>query len=150
MRQDNRTALRGRSTRAIAARCIIAVAGTAAVAACGSVAAPASSGSSAPAKPKVSLTITVQNGPGGAVKHWTLRCDPAGGTHPNPAAACKALMAIKDPFAAPPTGQMCPMILASAKRAIFNGTWFGTPVNKTILDGGCYLSRWTKLGQVVN
>jgi Subtilisin inhibitor-like len=147
MRHDTHTTQSRRDARAIAARVMIAVAGTAAVAACGSTAAPASS---APAKPKVSLNITVQDGVGGPVKHWTLQCDPTGGTHPDPAAACRALLAVKQPFAAPASGTMCPMILASAKRAIFNGSWFGQRVDRTITDGGCYLARWTKLGQVMN
>jgi hypothetical protein len=45
---------------------------------------------------------------------------------------------------------MCPMILASAKRATFTGTWFGAKVDRTIVDGGCDLARWSKLGQVMN
>jgi hypothetical protein len=134
----------------MAVRYLIAVAGAAAVAACGSVAAPGSGGGSAPAPPKVSLHITVQNGPGTTPKHWTLRCDPTGGSHPHAAAACSALMAIKAPFALPSKHRMCPMIMASAKRVTFTGTWFGTKVNRTIVDGGCDLAKWTKLHQVMN
>ncbi|HEY5016896.1 MAG TPA: SSI family serine proteinase inhibitor [Streptosporangiaceae bacterium] len=138
------------------ARCVTAVAGTAlastalaaAVAACGTTAAPGSGSSPAPAK--ASLHITVRNGPGSKPTYWTLRCDPAGGTRPHAAAACRALLALKEPFAPPPAHQMCPMILASAKRATFTGTWFGTKVARTITDGGCDLARWAKLGQVVN
>jgi len=135
-----------------AARCLIAVAGVilaAVIAACGSVAAPGTGGQTTKPAP-VSLHITVQNGIGTTPKSWTLRCDPAGGTHPHAAAACSALMALKQPFAPPPAHQMCPMILASAKRATFTGTWFGTKVARTITDGGCDLARWAKLGQVVN
>jgi hypothetical protein len=139
-----------------AARAAAAVAGILAIAACGSVAAPASSGSgaggssSSPAAAKASLSMSVQDGPGTTVKHWTLRCDPAGGTHPHAAAACSALLALKNPFAKPAAGRMCPMILASARRATFTGTWFGTKVDQTIVDGGCDLGRWSKLGQVMN
>jgi hypothetical protein len=120
-------------------------AGTLAIAACGSTAAPAGSGSGGS-----SPGVTVLNGPDTTIKHWTLRCDPAGGTHPHAAAACSALLALKDPFARPRAGQMCPMILASAKRATFTGTWFGAKVDRTIVDGGCDLARWSKLGQVMN
>jgi hypothetical protein len=136
----------------IAARCMLAVAGTAVVAACGSVAAPGSGGASAsaPAAAKVSLHITVMNGPSSTPKFWTLRCDPAGGTHPHAAAACSALLAFKDPFGRPAAHHMCPMILASDKRATFTGTYFGVKVDRTIVDGGCDLARWAKLGQVMH
>jgi hypothetical protein len=134
-----------------------AVAAIAVLAACGSVAAPGSSGSSgsgagtAPAAaPKASLTITVENGPGKPISHWTLTCDPAGGTHPDAAAACGQLLALKDPFAPVKTGTECPMILASSKSATFTGTWYGQKVNTTIKDGGCDLGKWSELNQVMN
>jgi hypothetical protein len=138
---------------------MLAVAGTVLVAACGSVAAPASgapaggaAGSGAASSPaaKASLSITVQNGIGTTAQHWTLRCDPTGGTHPHPAATCSSLLRIRDLFTPPPTHRMCPMILASAKRATFTGTWFGTKVHRTIVDGGCDLAVWSKLGQVMH
>jgi hypothetical protein len=137
----------------------VAIAGLA-LTACGSVAAPSAGGSGsggstattapAPAPPKGSLSITVLNGPNKKIQHWTLQCDPAGGTHPDPAAACAALEAIKNPFGHVRTGQECPMILASSRRATFVGTWFGVKVDRTIVDGGCDLANWSKIGQVVN
>lgn len=149
MTHDKRTA------RRLAAGAIAGLALTA----CGSVAAPSSgagaggtasgSASAAAAAPKGSLTITVLNGPSKKISHWTLQCDPAGGTHPDPAGACAALMAIKNPFAQIHTGQECPMIMASARRATFIGTWFGARVDRTITDGGCDLANWSRLGQVV-
>jgi hypothetical protein len=139
---------------------MFAVAGTAVIAACGSVAAPASGGSSAsggtsspatsPAAAKVSLNLIVLNGPASTPKHWTLRCDPAGGTHPHAATACRALLALKNPFALPKAHRMCPMILASDKRVVFTGTYFGAKVHRTIIDGGCDLARWSELGQVLH
>jgi hypothetical protein len=138
------------------ATAVAALAAAALLAACGSQAAPGTAGSpagsapAAPVKPKVSLTITVVNGPDKPITRWTLRCDPAGGTHPDPAAACAALAAIKQPFAVTKVGVVCPMILASARRATFTGTYFGAPVNRTIIDGGCDLAHWSQLGQVVN
>jgi hypothetical protein len=139
-----------------------AVAAIAVLAACGSVAAPGSSsagasgsssggGATAPAAaPKASLTITVENGPGRAISHWTLTCDPVGGTHPDAAAACHQLLALKNPFAPVKTGTECPMILASAKEATFTGTWYGQKVNSVIKDGGCDLGKWSQLNQVMN
>ncbi|HUZ27367.1 MAG TPA: SSI family serine proteinase inhibitor [Streptosporangiaceae bacterium] len=151
MSSDTPRAHCGSRLQLTTARCLTAVAGVALVAlvaACGTAAAPGSGTSPAPAK--ASLHITVQNGPGVKPTFWTLRCDPAGGTHPHPATACSALMSMKEPFAPPPAHQMCPMMLASARRVSFTGTWFGAKVDRTIVDGGCDLARWAKLGQVVN
>jgi hypothetical protein len=156
MSSDTLRARRPARLQLIAARCIFAVAGTAVIAACGSVAAPASGGASAsggtssPAAAKVSLNLVVLNGPSTTPKRWTLRCDPAGGTHPHAATACRALLALKDPFALPKAHHMCPMIVASDKRVVFTGTYFGAKVHRTIIDGGCDLARWSELGQVLH
>jgi hypothetical protein len=149
------SALAGLRRRGTIAAAGAAVAVAALVAACGSAPAPASGapapGSSSPAAPRGSLTVTVYNGPSKPISHWTLQCDPPGGTHPDAAAACGALLGMKDPFApVQKQGAECPMILASARRATFTGTWFGQKVNLTILDGTCSLARWTQFGQVVN
>jgi hypothetical protein len=148
MRPDIRTARAGAWYLLIAAVCAIVVA------ACGSAAAPggaAASGSpSASAPPKISLDIKVSHGPGTTVQHWTLRCQPAGGTDPDPARACRVLMHAKNPFAPLQKGVMCPMILAGTKVATVSGTWYGKPVNVTMSQGGCWLSRWAEVGQIFN
>jgi hypothetical protein len=121
-----------------------------AAAACGTAASGGGGAASSP--PKVSLNITVTGVPGRASQHWTLTCDPTGGTHPNAAAACAELLRYKEPFAPllQPKDLACPMILASSKVATIKGTYFGQPVNTTLHDGACDLSRWAQLGQVVN
>jgi hypothetical protein len=129
------------------------------VAACGSAAAPGSTGSaggsaagsgSSTQAAKTSLDIQVSHGGGTAITRWTLRCQPAGGTEPNPARACRVLDSVKNPFGPPPKGIMCPMIVAGAKKAKVTGTFNGKPVNVTIYDGGCWLARWAKYGQIFN
>ena len=149
MRPDIRAARAGAWYLLIAAVCAIVVT------ACGSAAAPAgpaASGSpSAGAQPpKISLDIKVSHGPGTAVKHWTLRCQPAGGTDQDPARACRVLMHAKNPFAPLPEGIMCPMIVAGTKVATVSGTWYGKPVDVTMIQGGCWLSRWAEVGQIFN
>ena len=103
MKRNTSTALRGPRFRAIAAHSILGVAAVAAIAACGTTPAPSgSSGGSSGAKPTTSLTVSVQNGQGQVSKHFTLNCGPggaAGGTHPHAAAACRGLLALKNPFA---------------------------------------------------
>ena len=127
---------------------MIAAACAGLVTACGSTAAPGGSASPKPA-PKVSLDIKV-TGTGTTTKHWTLRCDPAGGTHPDPAAACQVLLKAKNPFAPVPKGIMCPMIITGAMRAMVKGTYFGQHVDTTFTQGGCQLARWTRIGQIFN
>jgi hypothetical protein len=130
-----------------AARCFLIAAVCAAITACGST--PASSGAAAPA-PKVSLEITVSTTPGAPAQHWTLRCDPAGGTHPNPAAACAVLLKAKNPFAQLPKGIMCPMIRVGAKTARIKGSYFGRQIDTTLTQGGCHLAQWAQIGQIFN
>lgn len=106
------------------------------------------SGGGASATPaKVSLTFRVTHGSGPAFQHWTLHCDPPGGTHPAAAATCTALLKLKNPFA-PPKHANCPMIVHSDRRITVNGTWFGKKVHRVIADGGCDLRLFTKLDQI--
>jgi len=126
---------------------IAAICGAAATA-CGSTPAPASSPASAPT-PKVSLNIKVTNASHGT-QNWTLRCDPAGGTHPSPGAACAVLLKAKNPFAPVPKGIMCPMIIAGSRVARVTGIYFGQRVDTTFTQGGCDLARWAKIGQIFN
>ena len=126
---------------------LIAAICAAAATACGSKPEPASA--PAPA-PKVSLDITVSTTPGAPSKHWTLNCEPAGGTHPNPAAACAVLLKAKNPFAPLPKGMMCPMIRVGTKTAIIKGTYFGKHIDTRLSPGGCQLAQWEKIGQIFN
>ncbi|HTA10937.1 MAG TPA: SSI family serine proteinase inhibitor [Streptosporangiaceae bacterium] len=80
--------------------------------------------------------------------HFTLRCEPAGGTASDPAAACATLLAGSSLFAPRPAHMLCPMIMAGAGRATVSGTYFGKQVHDTIVDGGCDLSLWAKLKAV--
>jgi hypothetical protein len=121
---------------------LIATACAAALTACGST--PAAS----PAPAKVSLDITVSTVPGAPSKHWTLRCDPPGGSHPDPAAACAVLLKAKAPFAALSKGISCPMIRVGTKTAIVKGTYFGQHVDTTFMPGGCGQSRWQEIGAI--
>jgi hypothetical protein len=123
---------------------LIAAVCAAAATACGSTPAPAS----APASPpKVSLDIKVTGGSGGP-HNWTLTCDPAGGTHPDPVAACRVLLKAGNPFAPVPKGIMCPMIIAGTRVAKVTGTYLGRHVDTTFTDGSCDLPRWAKIGQI--
>ena len=125
---------------------VIAVAGV--LAGCGTAAPGAGSSAGSHANPaKASLTIKVTDKANGKVTHWTLRCDPPGGTSPDPAAACKALFGTKDTFAPRRHLVMCPMIMVSAKQIIVDGIWFGKKVHRVIVDGGCDLAIFNSLAK---
>jgi hypothetical protein len=80
---------------------------------------------------------------------FTLHCNPAGGTVPNPAAACSQLLADPGLFGPPPAHVMCPMIMANAGRFVVSGTYLGKPVNETVFDGGCDIPHWVELNQII-
>ncbi len=132
---------------ALIAACGIAAAGCGSVAAPGSAAHGTTSASTASAA-KVSLSITLSGGGTTTPEHWTLRCDPTGGTAPDAAAACSKLLQMKTIFSPQPVKVMCPMIMANARSYIISGTFLGEPVHESIVDGGCSLARWGDLNKV--
>ena len=88
--------------------------------------------------PKVAVTVSILNKKGGGgPSHWTLRCQPAGGTAPDPAAACKALLGVRKALNKLKKPIMCPMIMISAEQIVLKGKLFGEPINRVITDGGC-------------
>ncbi len=140
----------GRARVRVIASAVVCAAAVA-VSGCGLATSSGGAASSPSAHPaQASVAITVSSGPGTKAVHWTLRCDPPGGTHPDPTDACKALLTAKTPFAPLRARLDCPMILASAKRAVITGTWFGHKVHRVVIDGGCDLGLWDALGKVFN
>jgi|HubBroStandDraft_5_1064220.scaffolds.fasta_scaffold06961_3 hypothetical protein len=127
-------------------------------AACGSAAAPAgtphgggsSSSATTTSAAKVSLSIAVTGGQNAKAEYWTLRCEPTGGTYPDPAAACAKLLKLKTIFTPAPAHIMCPMIMADARTYLVSGTFLGKKVHESIVDGGCQLTRWSELNHVFN
>ena len=117
-------------------------------AACGSVTGTSSSSKPSAPAARVSLTVVVTATPGATPKRWTLRCEPTGGTDPDAKAACRELLAAKDPFAPIPRGIMCPMIVAGPQKATVSGTFFGQHVESDFSRAGCEGMRWAKLGAV--
>lgn len=103
------------------------------------------SGSSSPAPAPTELTIVVSDG--SLQTTWTLTCDPAGGTHPDPAAACAALTA-QGATALPPVAKdtMCTQVYGGPETASITGTWRGSPVRSTFSrTNGCEIARWNLL-----
>ena len=105
-----------------------------------------SSPAGGPATGATDLTIVLDDG-SGATRTWRLTCDPAGGTHPDAAAACKAL-AEHGATALPPVpkDRMCTQIYGGPEKATVKGTWNGKAVNSAFSKtNGCEISRWKSL-----
>lgn len=96
------------------------------------------------------LTITVDDGAGGTPLRWTLTCDPPGGDHPDPAAACAALDRARAPFDPVPAGMNCTMIYGGPQTATITGSWGATPVHAAYKrTDGCEIARWNAVAAVL-
>src|SRR4029077_1117034 len=124
-------AMKPQSLRALAAGGALAAGFGLMAAACSSTAAPASGGGQVAMNPasKAKLQV-VENMPGGQARHWSLRCDPAGGTMPNAAAACRLLATDGTILHPRATHIMCPKIMADARTFTITGTWYGTKLHE--------------------
>jgi len=92
------------------------------------------------------LTIAVSPGNGGATRHWTLHCGPAGGTLPRATDACARLARLGAPFAPVPPGTMCTQIYGGPQIARVRGTFRGHTVQATFnRRGGCEIARWNRV-----
>jgi hypothetical protein len=93
-----------------------------------------------------SLSIAFSPGDGGAAKHWTLRCGPAGGTLPQAAQACRRLAALDDPFAPVPDDAVCTQVYGGPQTARVTGRFRGRPVWVRFGRGnGCEIARWRRV-----
>ncbi len=97
------------------------------------------------------LTITVKAGPEAPGETWTLTCEPAGGDHPDPEAACAALEnAEGDPFAPVARGTACTQQFGGPQTATIAGTWRGEPVDASYKrTDGCEIARWDAISAVL-
>ena len=92
------------------------------------------------------LVIVIDDGTG-ATTTWTLTCEPAGGTHPDPGTACRVLQA-HGAAALPPVRRdvACTQIYGGPQRATITGTWQGKRVRSSFSRvNGCEISRWNLL-----
>jgi Subtilisin inhibitor-like len=89
------------------------------------------------------LMIVINNGSSSTLT-WRLTCNPPGGTHPDPEAACRALEA-NGAVALPPVpkDKACTQIYGGPETASITGTWEGQPVmSRFARNDGCQISRW--------
>ena len=95
------------------------------------------------------LTIVVDDGTG-ATTTWTLTCDPVGGTHPDPEAACSALAEHRSALRPVPKNKMCAQVYGGPERATISGTWGDEQVLASLSRvNSCETARWDALVPVV-
>lgn len=92
------------------------------------------------------LTITYDDGKG-STEEWTLECEPPGGSHPDPEAACRALEEHgADALPPVPKDQPCTMIYGGPQTARVAGTWHGQEIDASLSRvNGCEIGRWKAL-----
>ncbi len=98
-----------------------------------------------------SLTIALDEQGDGAPTTSTLTCDPPGGDHADPEAACDALAAAGGVAAfAPPQDDMCTEQYGGPQVATVEGTVAGERVTARFSrTNGCEISRWDALAPLL-
>lgn len=96
------------------------------------------------------LAVRVDLGPGKGLLSYSLTCDPAGGDHPEPAAACRSLRRLEDPFAPVPADAVCTQVYGGPQTASVTGTFEGQRVDARLSrTDGCQISRWDEHGALL-
>ena len=105
------------------------------------------SGSSPPAQPRYDLTITYwPTGRGGEARSATLRCDPDGGSHPDPAGACDALLDHEDALEPVGQGVACTEVYGGPQLATVSGANVHAVFSR---ENGCQIARWEQLAPLL-
>jgi hypothetical protein len=102
-----------------------------------------SDGSGGTSEPRYDVTISYRpTGAAGGEQTATLTCDPDGGTHPDPAKACDALLQNEDALEPVPGDVACTEIYGGPQVA----TIVGGDVNASFSrSNGCQIARWDAL-----
>lgn len=97
------------------------------------------------------LTITLDETGEGETRTWRLTCEPVGGDHPDPDAACDALArGGLEAFAPTPRDVACTEQWGGPQRATVTGTVDGTRVDAEFSRiNGCEISRWEALAPLL-
>jgi hypothetical protein len=98
----------------------------------------------------VSLTVAVwPTGTGDAVRA-SLECDPPGGDHPHPDAACAAVRTNATGLQPVRADLACTQQYGGPERARVMGTVDGTPVSAELTRAnGCEIARWDSLAPLL-
>jgi Subtilisin inhibitor-like len=96
---------------------------------------------------RLSITVWPEGrGNGKAVRQLTLRCGPAGGSHPTPARACRRLFSNLLALRPVPRDRPCTKVYGGPHQALLSGTVNGRRVRAAFnRRNGCELQRWARL-----
>jgi Subtilisin inhibitor-like len=107
-----------------------------------------SEGSSGSAEPRYDLTITYWPvGRAGEERSATLTCDPDGGSHPDPAGACDALLQNEDALKPVAGDVACTEIYGGPQLATISGPAVHATLSRS---NGCEIARWEALADVID
>jgi hypothetical protein len=130
---------------ALAASSLGLLAGCGSMGTGGDVAPEPTPGGSAATGGATDLVVVVSTAPGKGTRTFRLRCDPPGGNHPDPEAACRALTRMDDPFAPVPPDVACTEIYGGTQTATVSGTFRADPVDARFSRAdGCQIGRWDR------
>jgi hypothetical protein len=111
------------------------------LAACGS------DGSTAAQQPRYDLKIEYwPAGSDGEMRTATLTCDPDGGSHPDPARACDALLENEDALEPVSRDVACTQIYGGNEVASVTGEGVSAALSRV---NGCEIARWDRLEPVL-
>jgi len=93
------------------------------------------------------LRIVYRATPTHAPRVFTLACNPARGTVPSPATACRKLQALGiAAFTPTPRGRVCTQIAGGPMTAIVTGTFQGHRIwTRLTQSDGCAIARWNRV-----
>jgi hypothetical protein len=115
----------------------------------GSAAGGDGGGESTEARPGPAVEVTVTywaEGPDSEPVEATLTCDPPGGTHPDPEAACAALAADAAALDPVPGDAACTLIFGGPQEATVVGVMNDEQVDAAFAySNGCEIDRWDRM-----
>ena len=98
------------------------------------------------ATPRYDITVIYwPEGPDGESREATLTCDPDGGSHPDPAGACDALLENEDALEPVPGDVACTEIYGGDQVATITGSVDA----RFSRANGCEIDRWDRLAPVL-
>jgi hypothetical protein len=111
------------------------------------VAAGCGTGTSGSASPRYDLRITYWPlGPSGETRSATVTCDPDGGSHPNAAQACDALLTHQEALKPVALDVACTEIYGGPQLATVSGGDVHASFNRR---NGCEIARWEALAPLL-
>lgn len=105
-----------------------------------------------PPSSQIVLTVEISQGKGTDATTWELRCEPAGGDHPQVDPACDTLQRLgaEEAFAPVPADTQCTMIYGGPQVASVTGHWGERHIDARFeRTNGCEISRWDALVPVL-